>query len=471
MPKQSPRKNPNWFSIERIAQLLSEETGESTDVLKQDLEKWNSDFIRQKQSTITETSDDDGETTRLLAGSLFAQIQRKVLEAYCSDRGYQKPCLWLASEAGESNLTRPSMVEAKLVGQPAPEARPVRSVGGSSFESSSVALLKPSYPVKEAEAAAEASNAEAARQNSGAEAKVERQKLIRAAETASAEAVALREQLETARQQIASLNAAAESSNAETARPHYLRLSREWRVTLAATGIGLGAYMLAATFGLVWLDRELRSAEAHLDEFSEIQNAVVQRLTERTLIGMDMIERVVAMTGLNINVSDDYLIADDPQRKFQTSVVLLDQQMARWKALQEVVRTIPLVSPLDQYRMTSGFGERADPVNGRKAAHYGVDLKTPVMATAAGTVVFASRKGDFGRMIEIDHGNGIRTRYGHLRKILVEPGQEVSHREEIGLLGNSGRSTGPHVHYEILVDGEPRNPADFVTAGHYAFKG
>jgi murein DD-endopeptidase MepM/ murein hydrolase activator NlpD len=242
------------------------------------------------------------------------------------------------------------------------------------------------------------------------------------------------------------------------------------------------------------LDRELRRAEARLDEFSEIQNAVVQRLTERTLIGMDMIEQVVAMTGLNINdlvhgmeiedlglpqggpfFSDDYLIADDPQLKFQTSVVLLDQQMARWKVLQEVVRTIPLVSPLDQYRMTSGFGERADPVNGRKAAHYGVDLKaptgTPVMATAPGTVVFAGRKGHFGRLVEIDHGNGIRTRYGHLRKILVEPGQEVSHREEVGLLGSSGRSTGPHVHYEILVDDEPRDPADFKTAGHYAFKG
>jgi hypothetical protein len=340
-------------------------------------------------------------------------------------------------------------------------------------------------------------------------------------------------------------------------RLHYLRLSRKWHITLAATGIGLGAYLLGATIGLVWqdldlasgerkiqeqrlvqlellteieelgsreavtrvqmratlgalasartehaevaaarerLDRELRRAEARLDEFSEIQNAVVQRLTERTLIGMDMIERVVAMTGLNINdlvhgmemedlglaqggpfVPDDDPIANDPQQKFQTSVVLLDQQMARWKALQEVVRTIPLVSPLDQYRMASGFGERVDPVNGRKAAHYGVDLQapagTPVMATAAGIVVFAGRKGHFGRLVEIDHGNGIRTRYGHLRKILVEPGQEVSHREEVGLLGSSGRSTGPHVHYEILVDGRPRNPADFVTAGHYAFKG
>ena len=116
MPKQSPRKNSNWFKIETIAQMLSEETGESTDALEQDLEKWNSDFIRQKESTITETSDDDGESTRLLTGLLFGQIQRKVLEAYCSDRGYKKPSLWLSSEVGRSNLSGPSVVEAKLAG-------------------------------------------------------------------------------------------------------------------------------------------------------------------------------------------------------------------------------------------------------------------------------------------------------------------------------------------------------------------
>ncbi len=118
MPKQSPRKNLNWFSIERIAQMLSEETGESADALERDLEKWNSDFIRQKESTITETSDDDGETTRLFYGSLFRQIQRKVIEAYCSDRGYKKPSLWLSSSVGRSNLSGPIVVEARLAGQP-----------------------------------------------------------------------------------------------------------------------------------------------------------------------------------------------------------------------------------------------------------------------------------------------------------------------------------------------------------------
>ncbi len=224
MPKQSPKKNSNWFRIERIAQALSEETGESADTLEQDLEKWNSNFIRQKQSTITETSDDDGETTRLFYGSLFGQIQRKVLEAYCSDRGYKKPCLWLTGEVGRSKLSGPSVVEARLAGQPGPEARPVQAVEESPIESPSGTLVKPSYPVKEAKASVETSNAEATRlgeqlattrreleavrQKAGARAEVERQKPTRAAETATAVAVAVREQLETARQEIANLNRA-----------------------------------------------------------------------------------------------------------------------------------------------------------------------------------------------------------------------------------------------------------------------
>ena len=235
--------------------------------------------------------------------------------------------------------------------------------------------------------------------------------------------------------------------------------------------------------------------ETRLDEVSDIQSAVVARLAQRTIAGIDMIERIVAMTGLNVNelissmdieglglaqggpyfdIAGDYLISDDPDLEFQSSVVVLNQQMDRLEALQEVIRTIPLASPLDHYRVSSGYGERADPVNGRKAMHYGVDLKaplqTPIMATAPGTVVFAGWRGEYGRVVELDHGNGIRTRYAHLRKFLVKKGQEVAHREEIALLGNSGRSTGAHVHYEILVDGKPNDPARFVMAGRNAFK-
>lgn len=235
--------------------------------------------------------------------------------------------------------------------------------------------------------------------------------------------------------------------------------------------------------------------EARLDEVGDIQSAVIARLAHRTMAGIDMIERVVAMTGLDVNeligasetaslglaqggpyfhAAGEALAGDDPNLEFESSVVVLNQQMDRWEALQEVIRTIPLASPLDHYRVASGYGERVDPVNGRKAMHYGVDLKapmrTPVMATAPGTVVYAGWRGQYGRFVEIDHGNGIRTRYAHMRKLLVQKGQEVAHRQEIGLLGNSGRSTGAHVHYEILVHGKPKDPARFVMAGRNAFK-
>ncbi len=142
--------------------------------------------------------------------------------------------------------------------------------------------------------------------------------------------------------------------------------------------------------------------------------------------------------------------------------------------MQELLRSLPLAAPLEQYRISSAFGPRKDPVNGRLSRHLGLDfrakLATPVLSTAPGEVVFAAWKGRYGRLVEIDHGHGIRTRYAHLHKILVKPGQAVGHRETIGLLGSSGRSTGPHVHYEVLVNGKRHDPMNFLKAGIYAFK-
>ena len=85
--------------------------------------------------------------------------------------------------------------------------------------------------------------------------------------------------------------------------------------------------------------------------------------------------------------------------------------------------------------------------------------------------MFAGRKGRYGKLIEIDHGFGIRTRYAHLLKISVRVGQQIVHRQEIGQVGSTGRSTGPHVHYEIRFEGKPLNPRKFIMAGRYVFKG
>ena len=106
--------------------------------------------------------------------------------------------------------------------------------------------------------------------------------------------------------------------------------------------------------------------------------------------------------------------------------------------------------------------------------HNGVDLagrrNSAIRATAPGKVVFAGWKGNYGRFVEIDHGNGFKSRYGHLNKTLVKKGQKVGHRAKIGLLGSTGRSTGPHVHYEVWFEKRALNPMKFIKAGRYVFK-
>ena len=242
-----------------------------------------------------------------------------------------------------------------------------------------------------------------------------------------------------------------------------------------------------------FLQRRADGLEQHLVDLRDAEQGVIERLSERTKLSVDVIEKTVAMTGLNVDAliaqidhaelgqGGPFVPASEEAAEFQASAELgstvnqLDEQLDRWSALRMLVATLPLTAPLDQYRISSGYGERRDPVNGRKARHRGVDFaapsRSPVYATAPGTVVFAGWRGRYGRTIEIDHGHGIRTRYSHLRKILVKAGQEVDHRGKIGLVGSSGRSTGPHVHYEVRFRGQTRNPMKFLKAGKYVFKG
>ncbi|MGE0407752.1 MAG: M23 family metallopeptidase [Amphiplicatus sp.] len=143
--------------------------------------------------------------------------------------------------------------------------------------------------------------------------------------------------------------------------------------------------------------------------------------------------------------------------------------------IEDAVARIPLSSPLTvSRRFTSGFGVRRDPITGRNANHFGIDFAaawaSPVTATAAGVVRYAGMRSGWGRMVEIDHGNGFVTRYAHLSRISVQAGQKVALHDKVGELGSSGRSTGPHVHYEILLKGKPRNPRRFIEAGRYVFE-
>lgn len=161
----------------------------------------------------------------------------------------------------------------------------------------------------------------------------------------------------------------------------------------------------------------------------------------------------------------------DRESEIERVVSTLDQQEERGEGLRWIMAHLPLAAPLDAYRVVSGFGPRIDPINGHLAMHSGIDLandaRSAVLAAAAGRVVFAGWYGGYGRMVEIDHGMGIHTRYAHLRAILVQVGGEVAAHAQIGIIGSTGRSTGTHVHYEVLVDKRPHDPMTFMRAGEY----
>ena len=135
---------------------------------------------------------------------------------------------------------------------------------------------------------------------------------------------------------------------------------------------------------------------------------------------------------------------------------------------------VPLGVPLQsRFRLTSGFGGRNDPINGSARMHEGQDLAgdygTSIFATADGTVTYAGWEGGYGRLIKIRHIFGIETRYGHLSQIDVKVGQKISRGEKIGDMGNSGRSTGTHLHYEVRLSGKPVNPMTFIKAARDVF--
>ncbi|MFZ5749127.1 MAG: M23 family metallopeptidase [Pseudomonadota bacterium] len=145
-----------------------------------------------------------------------------------------------------------------------------------------------------------------------------------------------------------------------------------------------------------------------------------------------------------------------------------------WKKLdmlEQTVIAIPSLQPVDKVTFTSRFGVRSDPFRGTAAMHAGVDIPgpvgTPVYATADGVVSRAGRAGGYGNLVEINHGKGIETRYGHLSKILVADNTRVRRGQMIGLMGSTGRSTGSHLHYEVRIDGHAVNPVPFLQNGPY----
>jgi len=153
----------------------------------------------------------------------------------------------------------------------------------------------------------------------------------------------------------------------------------------------------------------------------------------------------------------------------------LVDRLDRWSGIKAVMQKMPLGEPLHEgYDINSSFGTRNDPLNRRTGVHEGVDMGapfgTPIYATGDGVVDFAGPWEGYGLIVEINHGNGVTTRYAHMSRIKVKEGQKVSRSTVVGLLGNTGRSTGPHLHYEVRVADVAKDPLKFIAAGENAPK-
>jgi murein DD-endopeptidase MepM/ murein hydrolase activator NlpD len=155
---------------------------------------------------------------------------------------------------------------------------------------------------------------------------------------------------------------------------------------------------------------------------------------------------------------------------FERQLYRISITRAQVERLNRTLALVPYRKPvIGEVEFTSGFGVRSDPFLGRPAMHTGLDFRAasgdPVRATANGKVVSSGWAGGYGRMVEIDHGNGLSTRYGHLSEIGVRVGDQIKIGQVIGAVGSTGRSTGPHLHYETRIDGEAVDPQKFLRAG------
>lgn len=151
------------------------------------------------------------------------------------------------------------------------------------------------------------------------------------------------------------------------------------------------------------------------------------------------------------------------------------QLFTSWKKLDNLASgaiAVPSDKPVKTAAFTSGYGVRSDPFRGGSAMHAGIDLAgpvgTPIYATADGTVAEAGyNSGGYGKLIKLNHGRGIETRYAHLSRIMVRPGEQVKRGQMIGRMGSTGRSTGSHLHYEVRIDDRPVNPIPFMRSTDY----
>jgi murein DD-endopeptidase MepM/ murein hydrolase activator NlpD len=236
-------------------------------------------------------------------------------------------------------------------------------------------------------------------------------------------------------------------------------------------------------------DQRLRIFGARFDSIEQRQIAALNRLKAPAAAKAERLREAFVEAGLPVErmmrqaaarpeadgvtrvaMGGPYVPAPDRGGAFDRAYASVNSSISAMDELRQALPFAPLRQPLPgMLDVTSTFGYRTDPFFGRPALHTGIDFRgeygEPVRATAAGRVVTAGQAGGYGNLVEIDHGSGLATRYGHLSRIAVEAGQWVSAGAVIGAIGSTGRSTGPHLHYEVRVDGAPVDPSRYIKAG------
>jgi murein DD-endopeptidase MepM/ murein hydrolase activator NlpD len=226
----------------------------------------------------------------------------------------------------------------------------------------------------------------------------------------------------------------------------------------------------------------LGHVEASLDRVEQRQQLALNQLENRYEGKAYLMRSVLGRLGLKIGTTPAAIggpfvpVKFAANESFERSLMRVNLARADADRLTAALNTVPVRKPVTgEIDLTSPFGIRMDPFIHEAAMHTGLDFRgeigEPIHATAAGTIAIAGWTGGYGKMVEIDHGNGLATRYGHLSEIDVSVGDKVRIGQVIGKLGSTGRSTGPHLHYETRVNGEAVNPQKFLDAGDKLFGG
>jgi murein DD-endopeptidase MepM/ murein hydrolase activator NlpD len=229
-----------------------------------------------------------------------------------------------------------------------------------------------------------------------------------------------------------------------------------------------GVYGLTQHISHLRVERE----NAQLRAENEKQRQQLSNLNQRVEAVEDASRRLAEMSGVGrdqpaiLNGAGGPFMPVDEAAAVEYKTKHLEQELHVYEAVLRERAVTPSAWPVEG-RLTDGFGDRRNPFGGYSSEfHAGQDIATlfgtPVAATANGVVTFAGCQNGYGQVVVIDHGGGLTTRYGHLSHIDVEVGQNITRSEQVGRVGSSGRSTGPHLHYEIRINDEPVDPRPYL---------